>query len=431
MNRIAKLMTLVVVVALALTGFGLTAKAQEKIQITYWTHNHAASIPVNQEIIDEFMKENPNVEIVFDNAPHSNYEQKILTAFAGGAGPDVFWAGDWMVPQFLKNGMIAPVDPTAFGVQTQDEFEKLFAPGALDGFKSEGKIYTGGVSEYNSFSLIYNVDILKEVGIEAPAKDKPMTWEQLAEIAGKLAKTEGGKTTRVGIHWPFTTPIWTVLILEPMLRQLGGEIVDPATGKPMLNSPEMVRVMEYVKSLRANNAIDPAFYNDLLQDFAQGRSAMLIAGPWAVAPLKEMNADLKWDTAPLPQFADAKARTTTLYAWAWFVNANSSPEKQKVAWQFVNKLTSKQQAWWDRVGYVQARLGTADNGKDLDAYRTESDARLKVIFDDYPFGKYQFASTSYFEISDILTRAVTRILEGEDAKTVLDEAQTAADFTIG
>ena len=69
------------------------------------------------------MKEShPNVKITFDNAPHDNFEQKVLTAFAGGAGPDVFWAGDWMIPQFVANGIVAPVDPTAFGVQTQEEF---------------------------------------------------------------------------------------------------------------------------------------------------------------------------------------------------------------------------------------------------------------------------------------------------------------------
>lgn len=430
MNRSVRFVALLVALALAGAALGITAKAQEKIQLTYWTHNHAPSIPVNQAIIDEFVQENPNVEIIFDNAPHANYEQKVLTAFAGGAGPDVFWAGDWMVPQFLANNMIAPVDPTAFGVQTQDEFEKLFAPGALDAFKADGKIYTGGISEYNTFSLIYNVDQLKEIGLEPLPKDKPITWEELAEITGKLAKSEGGKTTRVGIQWPFTTPIWTVLILEPMVRQLGGEVVDPSSGKPLLNAPEMVKVMEYVKSLRANNSVDPAFYTDLLQDFAQGRTSMIIGGPWAVAPLKSFNPDLNWDIAPLPQFKDAKARVTTLYAWAWFVNANSPPEKQKIAWQFINKLTSKQQRWWDDVGYVQARLGKADNGKDLDAYRTESDPRLKVIFDDYPFGKYEFRSRSYFEVSDILTRALTRILAGEDAAAVLNEAQTAAEFTL-
>ena len=167
--------SLFVLVMLLILATAVTVQAQDKITITYWTHNHAQSIPINQQIIDEFMKANPNVEIVFDSAPHSNYEQKLLTAFGGGQGPDVFWAGDWMVPQFLANNIIAPVDPTAFGVETQDAFEALFSPGSLDAFKSDGKIYTGGVSEYNTFSLIYNADLLKEAGMDPLPNDKPIT----------------------------------------------------------------------------------------------------------------------------------------------------------------------------------------------------------------------------------------------------------------
>jgi multiple sugar transport system substrate-binding protein len=430
MSRAFRLISLAVIFSLVLVTLNISVKAQDKITLTYWTHNHAPSIPINQQIIDEFVKENPNVEIIFDNAPHANYEQKILTAFGGNQGPDVFWAGDWMVPQFLAGKMIAPVDPTAFGVKTQDEFEKLFAPGSLDAFKADGKIYTGGTSEYNTFSLIYDVDDFKAAGIALPSKDKPLTWEEFADIAAKLTKQEGGKTTRVGIEWPFTVPIWTVLILEPMLRQIGGEIVDPQSGKPLFNAPEMLKVMSYVKSLKDKKAIDDAVYTDLLQDFANDRASMIFGGPWAVAPLKDMNAKLNYDIAPLPQFKDAKSRVTTLYAWAWFVNANSSPEKQAMAWKFVNKLTSKGQLWWDKVGYVQARIGKADNGKDLVAYRAESDPRLAVIFNDYQYGKSEFRSTSYFEISDIMTRALTKVLAGGDPAKVLADAQTAAEFTL-
>jgi multiple sugar transport system substrate-binding protein len=406
------------------------AAAQSKIVLTYWIHNNPPAIPINQQIVDEFMKENPNIEVQVDSAPHANFEQKVLTAFAGNAGPDVWWMGDWMVPQLVAGKLVAPVDPTAYGVKTQDEFVKLFAPGSLDAFTVDGKVYTGGTSEFNTFSLIYNVDHFKEAGIALPSKDKPMTWEELADIAAKLTKTDGGKVTRVGIEWPFTTPIWSVLIAEPMVRQQGGEIVDLTTGKAQFNTAAMLNVMKYMKSLNDKKAIDTAFYTDLLADFGTGRASMIIGGPWAVVPLKTSNPNTNWDTAPLPQFKDAKARVTTMYAWAWFVNAQSSPEKQAAAWKLVEKLTSKSQPWWDKVGYVQARTLKADNGKDMVEYRTQTDPRLKTIFDDYPFGKFEFRSTKYFEVSDILNRALTRVLNGEDPQKVMDEAQAAANFTL-
>jgi multiple sugar transport system substrate-binding protein len=431
MNRTLKFFFLLAVISLSLGLIGVVSAQDEPITITYWTHNHAASIPVNQAIIDQFMADHPNVTIEFDSAPHSNYEQKVLTAFAGGQGPDLFWAGDWMMPQFLANSMIAPVDPTAFGVETQDEFEALYEPGALDAFKFDGQIYTGGVSEYNTFSLLYNVDHFTEAGIEPLPADEPVTWERLGEIAAQLAQTENGAVTRVGLEWDFRTPIWTVLVLEPMVRQLGGELINPETGQPQFDSPEVTQVMEYVQSLRTSGAADPAFLTDMLEDFANGRASIIIGGPWAVAPLDGMNPDLNWAAAPMAQFENAQDRVTTLYAWAWFVNANSTPEKQRVAWELVNALTQEQQMWWDEVGYVQARIGTTDDGQDLTEYRAGGDERLSVIFNDYPFGQAQFRSTAYFEVSDILTRALTRVLAGEDIATVLNEAQIAANFTLG
>jgi ABC-type glycerol-3-phosphate transport system substrate-binding protein len=402
----------------------------EQIELLYMTHNHAQSIPVNEAIIAEFEAAHPNVKITFDNAPHDNFEQKVLTAFAGGEGPDVFWAGDWMVPQFVENGIIAPVDPAAFGVQTQEEFLALFPAGSLDAFTVEGNVYTGGVSEYNTFSLIYDAADFEAAGIPLPSKDTPLTWEELGDIAAQLTVKDGDTITRIGMEWPYDVPIWTVLIQEPMLRQLGGELINPETGMPDFTQESMVQVMTYLQELRAKGAIDPGIFGqDMLGELANDQVSIIIGGPWAAKPLNDLNPDLKWDTAPLPQFASAQDRITTLYAWAWFVGAQSTPEEQKAAWEFVNLLTSKQQEWWDQVGYVQARQTEID-GKTLAEYYAESDPRLATIFDDYQYGKYQFASPNYFELSDIWTRATDRVLQGEDAATVLQEAQTQAEAAV-
>ncbi len=410
----------------AAPGGSEDAAGGEQIELLYMTHNHAQSIPVNEAIIAEFEAANPNVKIVFDNAPHENYEQKVLTAFAGGQGPDVFWAGDWMVPQFTGAQIVAPVDPTAFGVETQEEFAALFEPGSLDAFTVDDQIYTGGVSEYNTFSLIYNVDALTEAGFDPLPKDEPITWEELAEIAAALVLTEDdGTVIRTGITYPPNTPIWTVLIQEPMLRQLGGDLIDPETGMPDFTQDAMVEVMSYLQGLRATNALDPALYTNILEDFANDRTAMIIGGPWAAKPLADMNPDLNWETAPLPQFADAQDRVTTLYAWAWFVGSQSTPEEQKAAWEFVNLLTSKQQEWWDEVGYVQARKTDVD-GMTLQEYYAQDDPRLATIFNDYPYGQFEFRSPEYFELSDIWTRAQDRILTGEEIMPVLEEAQEQA-----
>ncbi|MCB0159257.1 MAG: extracellular solute-binding protein, partial [Caldilineaceae bacterium] len=96
-SRFQLIVPLLVVVALLFTacaapvaapagGDAGAADSGAPIELLYMTHNHAQSIPVNEAIIAEFQESHPNVTITFDNAPHSNYEQKVLTAFAGGEG---------------------------------------------------------------------------------------------------------------------------------------------------------------------------------------------------------------------------------------------------------------------------------------------------------------------------------------------------------
>jgi len=322
-----------------------------------------------------------------------------------------------MVPQFVGNGIVAPVDPTAFDVQTQEEFLAMFPEGSLDAFTVDGNVYTGGVSEYNTFSMLYDVDDFEAAGIPLPSKDTPLTWEELADIAAKLTIKDGDSVTRIGMEWPWATPIWTVLI-------------NPETGQPDFTQEPMVQVMTYLQELRAKGAIDPGVFNqDMLGEFANDQVSIIFGGPWAAAPLNDLNPDMNWDIAPLPQFANAQDRVTTLYAWAWFVSAKSSPEEQKAAWEFVDLLTSKQQEWWDQVGYVQARQTEID-GTSLQEYYAQSDPRLATIFNDYQYGQYEFRSPKYFELSDIWTRAQQRVLQGEDVMTVLQEAQAQAEAAV-
>ncbi len=59
----------------------------------------------------------------------------------------------------------------------------------------------------------------------------------------------------------------------------------------------------------------------------------------------------------------------------------------------------------------------------MSEYRVGTLPGLEVFLEDFPHGVYQFRSTEYFQISAAWTRAVQRILEGEDVATVLEQTQ--------
>ena len=413
------------------TAGAVSGDEAAEIELVYLTHSFDPAIEINERIIEQFEADHPGVKIVYDHSPHAQYEQKILTAYAGGEGPDVFWAGDWMVPQFIDQGIIAPVAYDKWGVNSANEFLDLYETGSLAPYVHEGEVYTGGLSEYNTFSLFINIDHFEEAGLPIPADDEPITWEEFADLAEALAQQDdSGNVTRNSFQWPFTSGIWNILILEPLVHQQGGSIVDPETGQPQLTSPEVVRAFEYINELRfERNAFDPALYSGLTANFANGEYSMMIAGVWAIASMVEANPDLNFKVVPLPKWESGE-RVTTLYSWAWFVNPHSEPEKQALAWEFVELLTASGQNFWDGARYIQARKGQTDTGQDLNDYRVSTEPSMATFLEDFKYGRYEFRSTKYFEISDIWTRAVGRILEGEDVQTVLNEAQIAAEFAV-
>lgn len=403
--------------------------SSDEVTLTYWTHQYDPAIAVNKRLIKEYQKKNPGVRITYDYVPHANYEQKLFTALAGGSGPDVFWAGDWLVPQFLENNVLAPVDYAAYGVESKDEFLALFEPGSLDPYVKGDEVFTGGLSEYEVFSLFYHPQHLAEAGLPETLPDEPVTWEKLAQYAGKMAKTKGGKRVRDGIEWEVNNNVWSVLIIEPMVRQLGGELFDEKAGKPLFTSPEVTEVLQFLQDLGGKHqAIDPGFYtpNSVTQFFAEERVSMNIAGPYQPSLIEDTNPKAEYQAAPLPVFSGGD-RTTTMYSWAWFVNAQADEGKQRAAWEFVEFLTSQGKLWWDEVRYPQARKGKTKGGEDINEYRKKTSPSYAVALADYEYGRYQFRSTDYYKIASALQRAQSRVLQGQDVAAVLQKAQREAE----
>ncbi|MQA02104.1 MAG: extracellular solute-binding protein [Streptosporangiales bacterium] len=279
-------------------------------------------------------------------------------------------------------------------------------------------------------SLFYHPQHL--VGANLPktlSKDDPVSWHQLAEYAGKTVEKKGGKRTRNGLQWELNVNIWSVLVLEPLVRQLGGEIYDEKAGKPLFTSPEVVQVMEFLRDLRfEHQAIDPAFYtpNNVVQYFAEDRLSMNVSGPYQPSLIEDTNPDAEYRAAPLPVMEGGE-RVTTVYSWAWFVNANADDKKQQAAWKFVDFLTKQGKLWWDEVRYPQARKLEVAGGKSINDYRTGTSPTFAVSLEDYEYGRYQFRSTDYYKVASALQRAQSRVLQGQDVKATLAKAQKEAE----
>ena len=74
---------------LSFTSAGGQAEKEGPIKLVYWTHEDACRTPLEEVFIEEFQKENPSVTIVRETIPSKKMNEKLLTAFAAGQGPDL------------------------------------------------------------------------------------------------------------------------------------------------------------------------------------------------------------------------------------------------------------------------------------------------------------------------------------------------------
>ncbi|GLI65577.1 hypothetical protein VaNZ11_009149 [Volvox africanus] len=122
--------------------------------------------------------------------------------------------------------------------------------------------------------MYYRRDLFERYNLSVPA-----TWEEFAELAGKMNGTDTDGDG-VGDLWgacidntqPTCKSLWILTaILAPYVQYLGtkqGVFIDPATMKPLMNNPAMIRAVQLYRSLFASGprpaecrAANPFFSN--------------------------------------------------------------------------------------------------------------------------------------------------------------------------
>lgn len=402
-----------------LVSIGATGLAQEPIVITFWKHSHPPADPLTEELIAEFEAANPGVDIQMELISSADYINRVLTAAAGGQLPDIFDINDANHAILTGNGILAPVDVAAFWFESQEDFEAAYVPDSLNPFKGEdGQVY-GIPFEYNSWIMVINENMFREIGLD-PETDYPKTWEEVGEIGGQIATVNNGVFERQGFAWNLVTPGWTMLLFSPLVYQGGGSILtdDDMGDACALNEPAGVAALQtmqdmYYKYNAGAPGINLATAQDSMIDFYQDRMGMWILGPWAVPQLTPVADHMR--LIPLPQMTDAERDVVMLSSWVWTVNAAS--EHTDIAWKFVDYASQQGARWLPTAGYILPRIGWTDDPSVADF------PGLDVFIDQMQYGRPRLIHPRQGEIATIIHQYVQdAILNNLDAQETLDSA---------
>lgn len=413
-------------IVLCLTLLLLAAPAPAALQttITFWSHTHPPMVDLYKKLVAEYERANPSVHIEYTVIPNNQFFAKVLTSMSTGTGPDVMNMSSSQVFSYIDNNRVVPVDPTAFGVKTQQELEAIWRSGVFAGISKGGKIY-GIPSEYNVAVLVVNADHFKAAGLN-PA-DPIETLDDLVRIAEKLTVRQGNRIIRRGFDFPYLQNFYTNTF-QILLFQAGGSILNAAGTESVINSPAGVRALSFWRDIIQTYRIGGPQYSprdatNPMQDYASGEVSMFIAYPWTLGAIEPGSAVYRATRVKLlPQF-DPSHPSTIAYAYYWMVNRES--RNQTEGWKFINFLSSQPTQWLKEVGFIQPRKG----------WDTTPEARQFPFINVWlqAMGQSQFIlqHPRAAEIGQAIIRAIERtVLNNADPKTSLDQAKREIDEVL-
>ncbi|MCL4515674.1 MAG: ABC transporter substrate-binding protein [Firmicutes bacterium] len=410
----SRLVFFVALVAFSLL-FGLTAGSAviAKTKITVSVHYGGGQIEPLQKLFQEYMNLHPDVEIVTQTVAFDDYLKKIQTARLSGESPDVYHIYSLWGPS-LANAKILELPPAAVANDVKANYIKS----AVDGVTINGKIY-GIPTEINNYALVYNKKLFKEAGIAAP----PKTWDELVQIAQKLAKRDAqGKLTTSGFAFMRG---WDSAVVHPFMALLfanGGQFLSKDYAKALFNSPAGVAALEQEVELFKVKATDAS---SEVWNFPNNTVGMMIMAPWYEGTLKSAYKD-KLDemvgVAPIP--AGKKGLATSQYTWLWAVDSNSKVKKE--AWELLrwlnkpraNGKTSPQGDFLVGQGIIPGRKADLENHNEL-----KTDPFMKVFVDQL---KNSISEPNVLQGAEIKTKLMDEIMSAwagkKTPKQALDDA---------
>ena len=300
-----------------------------------------------QVLLPEFERRHPEIRVRVQQIPWSAAHEKLLTAYAGDAMPDLFQLGNTWIPEFVALRAIEPLDQ-----RLRDDPAAVLAdffPGILVTNRLDGQTYA--LPWYvDTRLLFYRTDLLSATGFAQP----PETWEDWRK-AMTVLKVAGG-SMRYAILLPVNE--WQLLVI--LALQHGAPLLRDRDQYGDFQNPRFREAFTFYLSLFEQGLAPPVSNTqmaNLYQEFASGTFALYVSGPWNIGEFRRrLPAAVQphWNTAPLPGFGADPG--LSLAGGASLALSRSSP-RQDAAWKLLQFLTEPEQQarFYSLTGDLPAR----------------------------------------------------------------------------
>lgn len=392
----------------------------QPVKIVFGRRSSAGEQPVLQSYVDTYRQAAPAVTVELVELPSGLQEmrQSLITAFAGGVGPDLFISdGPWL-PEFASKGLL-----DAMPERVSRDLKTNFTDGGQRYGTYKGVSY---VYPYETVmhGLYYNRALFAQSGLD-PTKP-PRTFAEFRDAARRLAKTDGaGSVTAAGFAGNNR-----LLYIENFIYNNGGRVINEdeygnlrAPYKLTLGEPPALAALQLHHDLYnadRSATVKPG------PDFQQGTVGMQVMTNGSVGTIKARAPSLDYGVAPLPTQRDFPAHQ--LGGWSWGV-ARSSTHKD-ASWTLLQWLNSKENIlkFVESLAAVSTHKGVITDPR---ALAVDSE-RMKVFYQVLPRVTHvRPKAVVWSEIEALTEPEVTRMFAGElTPRQLIDKIEGPANALL-
>jgi trehalose/maltose transport system substrate-binding protein len=389
-------------------------------KITYYGDSVGAGNDIDKVLAAQFSEQTGiNINVV-PKPQDSTQNFATYQRFFQGKSPDV----DVMMLDVIWPGSLAQhlVDlSTALADEAKLHYDAIIKNNTVN-----GKLVA--MPWFGDFGMLYyRTDLLQKYGYDKP----PTTWDELQDMASKIKDGEKSNASFQG--FVFQGDAYeglTCNALEWIASSGGGTIMD-ADGKVTVNNDKAVAMLNKAKGWIGNIAprdVTSFQEEDARNVFQGGNAAFMRNWPYAYAEGNKSDSPIKgkFDAAPLPA-AQGEKHYATVGGWQLGVSAYSKAQDASI--EFVRYMTSPEVETWRAVvgSYVPTMESVASDPDVVKAmpFFTNLQDVVRVTRPSGPAGeKYNQVSTYFFQ-------GVNKILNGDDASSVVPQVQQQIERVMG
>jgi multiple sugar transport system substrate-binding protein len=299
--------------------------------IKIWYSNNAQEVAWGKQAVASWNKTHPKEQVTGQEIPAGKTSEEVIgAAITAGTAPClVYNTAPAAVGQFQKQGGLVDLSKFRGGAayinSRSGDVAKQYQDAAGDYYQLPWKS--------NPVVIFYNKDMFKKAGLDA---DNPKLSTYADFIATSKKLVDAGVAPNAILPAPTSEYFQSTFDFYPLYAAETGGKQMVENNKSTFNDQDGLDVAQFWSTMYKDKLSSQEAYSG--DAFADGKAAMAIVGPWAVAVYK---GKVNWGSVPVPTKDGTTADKTWTFSDAKNIGLYSACKNQGTAWDFLKYSTSK------------------------------------------------------------------------------------------